>query len=179
MSTQRRSTVDTFELAREARSIAGDLAFADLPRLLPALAASHGWLHYRITGERYEQGRPCATMRLHGRPLLECQRCGGTFEFGLERAAPFRFVGSEEELEALPLEEDEADVIAGARDMDIVRWVEDEAILSLPLVPRHAEGDPHCRPAAPLADGDDDATLGEQSSPFAALAGIKVRQRSS
>ena len=53
----------------------------------------------------------------------------------LAGATAGRAVASEEELEALPLEEDETDVIAGARDMDIGRWVEDEAILSLPLVP--------------------------------------------
>src|SRR5512145_1242693 len=105
MSLQRRLTVDTFELAREARTIAGELVFADLPRLLPSLAGADGTLHYRITGGRDDQGRPCASMQLSGRPLLECQRCGGTFEFALERMAPFRFVGSEEELDALPLEE--------------------------------------------------------------------------
>jgi uncharacterized protein len=179
MSIQRRPTVDTFELAGEQRTIAGELALADLPRLLPALADSRGSLHYRITGGRDEQGRPCADMQLSGRPLLECQRCGGTFEFALERAAPFRFVGSEEELDGLPLEEDEVDVIAGDRQLDLARWVEDEAILSLPLVPRHAEGDPDCRPAVPLAESDDDTMSGARPSPFAALAGVKVRRRSS
>jgi len=179
MSLQRRLTVDTFELAREARTIAGNLVLADLPRLLPALAGADGSLHYRITGGRDDQGRPCANMQLSGRPLLECQRCGGTFEFALERTAPFRFVGSEEELDALPLEEDEVDVVAGGRDMDVARWVEDEAILSLPLVPRHAEGDPHCRPAVPLAEGDDDTTSRERPNPFAALAGYKAGRRSS
>jgi uncharacterized protein len=179
MSIQSRPTVDTFELAREARTIAGELALADLPRLLPALADSQGSLHYRITGGRDEQGRLCASMQLSGRPRLECQRCGGTFELALEREAPFRFVGSEEELDVLPLEEDEVDVIAGDRHMDVARWVEDEAILSLPLVPRHAEGDPDCRPAVPLVESDDDTMSGDRPSPFAALAGVKLRRRPS
>lgn len=179
MSVLRRPTVDTFELAREARTIAGELAFADLPRLLPALADGQGSLHYRIAGGRDEQGRPGATMQLSGRPLLECQRCGGTFEFALERTAPFRFVASEEELDALPLEEDEVDVIAGDRQLDVARWVEDEAILSLPLVPRHVEGDPDCRPAVPLVESDDETMSGDRPSPFAALAGVKVRRRPS
>ena len=54
-------------------------------------------------------------------------------------------MASEEELNALPLDDDdEAEAIVGGRSTDIAAWLEDEAILSLPLVPRHDD----CHPLA-------------------------------
>ncbi len=62
----------------------------------------------------------------------------------------------------MPIEDDEIDAVVGSRNMSIHDWVEDEAILSLPLVPRHDE----C--AAPLgADEIDNAV--PASNPFAVL----------
>ena len=56
-----------------------------------------------------------------------------------KRTTRFRFVATEEELNALPIEDDEIEMIVGSRSMSVYDWIEDEAILSLPLVPRHDE----------------------------------------
>ena len=74
-----------------------------------------------------------------GRLQLICQRCNAPLDFELDRTTRFRFVATEEELNALPIEDDEIEVIVGSRSMSVHDWVEDEAILSLPLVPRHGE----------------------------------------
>ena len=50
--------------------------------------------------------------------------------------------------------------------MALLPWIEDEAILSLPLVPRHDD----C--ASPLA-GEGEPAPERRQSPFAALAGLK------
>ncbi len=57
----------------------------------------------------------------------------------LERDVPFRFVHDEQELNALPIEDDEVEDVVGSPATDLLAWVEDEAILSLPLVPRHED----------------------------------------
>ena len=111
---------------------------------------------------------------------LECQRCNQRFNFRLERDAQFRFVGSEEELNALPIEEDEVDVIVGERRMDVSAWIEDEAILSLPLVPRHELDDVACRPAAGLAAMEAESQdSSRREHPFAILAGLKPGSKAS
>ena len=109
-------------------------------------------------------------MQLSADLVLECQRCNQELIHRLQRDAQFRFVASEEELNALPIEDDEVDVVVGTHHMDLAAWVEDEAILSLPLVPRHED----CRPAVPLTAAEEAAGAGEPPpNPFAALAGLK------
>ncbi len=166
--------VDVYELARERRTIEGDLALADLKRLAASLLRTEGSLRYRIRGDIDEPGRPGAEMNVSATLLLECQRCNQELEFPLRRNAHFRFVTSEEELNALPIDDDDVDEVVGSRHMDIAAWIEDEAILSLPLVPRHD----HCRPAVPLVGAQEgDGEEEKPPNPFAALASLKAGRK--
>jgi uncharacterized protein len=170
MSADRPFLVDVFELARDRRTIEGELPLAELPRMAASLLRTDGSLHYWIGGDPDERGRPGATMRLRASLVLECQRCTSELVFPLEREARFRFVVSESELNALPIENDDVDVLVGSRHMNVNDWIEDEAILSLPLVPRHAR----CQPVVAhslTAAGADEST--ERPNPFSALAGLK------
>jgi uncharacterized protein len=109
-------------------------------------------------------------MRLDASLVLECQRCNQELIFPLQREARFRFVATEEELNALPIAEDEVDVIVGSRQMSLGDWIEDEVILSLPLVPRHDD----CRPAVVLDAPAEEVDVGDRRpNPFAVLASLK------
>jgi len=176
MNSGRSTFVDVFQLARERATIEGELRLADLPRLASSLLSQQGSLRYRIRGEVDERGRPGATMELQATLLLECQRCTADLAFPLRREARFLFVSDEEELNALPIEDDEVDVVLGSRQMDVANWIEDEAILSLPLIPRHGT----CRPPA-TKDAAAAATEppAARPSPFAALAALKPRRKAS
>jgi uncharacterized protein len=170
MSSRKPLVVDVLELARERGTLEGDLPLAAMPRLTASLRRSEGELHYVIRGEVDSRGRPGAEMRLRAQLLLECQRCSSEFLFPLDRTAQFRFVASEEELNALPIEDDEVDVIVGGHQTDVVAWMEDEALLSLPLVPRHDE----CIPAASFTTAVvDPAGPDLRPKAFGALAGFK------
>ncbi len=174
MTRTRSLQADVFALARERASLAGVLPFADMPRLAASLLASDGELAYAVDGEVDDRGRPGAAMHLCATLPMECQRCGGRVDVALDRDARFRFVADEDELGTTPDDDDEIDVIVGSPRMDLVPWIEDEAILSLPLVPRHADGDPHCRPAAPLgavAAAEEAANV--RPNPFSVLAAIR------
>lgn len=173
MSANSPLLVDAFELARDRRTIEGELPLAELPRLAASLLRMDGTLHYWIAGGPDERGRPGATMRLQASLVLECQRCTSELVYPLEREARFRFVVSEDELNALPIEDDEVDVLVGSRHMNVDTWIEDEAILSLPLVPRHA----NCRPmAAQNLTAAEAGQSPERPNPFSALAGLKQRK---
>ena len=105
-------------------------------------------------------------MTLSGHLTLRCERCNEPMRFELARKVPFRFVGDERELNALPIEDDEMEVVVGSSGMALLPWIEDEAILSLPLVPRHED----C--GLPLP-GIADRVESGRPNPFAALAGLK------
>ncbi|MGZ9031232.1 MAG: YceD family protein, partial [Burkholderiaceae bacterium] len=113
-----------------------------------------------------DDGQPGAVMKLSGRLALRCERCNAPLQFMLERDVPFRFVQDEQELNARPIEDDEMEEVVGSPSMDLLGWVEDEAILSLPLVPRHED----C--AVPYADLEQPVHSG-RPNPFAVLANLK------
>lgn len=154
--------IDSFALARSRRRIEGGVAIAKLPRLAEFVAAVQGDVRYVIAGLIDDEGHPAADLHVAAQLKLTCQRCNTPLDFTLDRTTRFRFVASEEELNALPIEDDEIDAVVGARNMSIYDWVEDEVILSLPLVPRHEQ----C--SAPSASGDDSAEIAAPN-PFAAL----------
>lgn len=170
MSSRKPLVVDVLELARERGTVEGDLPLAAMPRLAASLLRPEGELHYVIRGEVDPRGRPGAEMRLRAPLILECQRCNAELLFSLERRAQFRFVANEDELNALPIEDDEVDVIVGSHQTDVAAWIEDEVILSLPLVPRHDE----CIPAASfVTDVVDPQAPDPRRNPFAVLADFK------
>jgi uncharacterized protein len=161
-----RPTFDAFRLARLRESLRGDAGMADLPRLAQSVLDAGARVHFLIEGRVDDEGHPGAVMKLAGRLPLRCERCNGPMEFVLEREVPFRFAQDERELNALPLEDDEVEEVVGSPAMDLLAWVEDEAILSLPLVPRHED----C--ALPYAEVPD-AGGPARPNPFAALARLK------
>jgi len=165
--SEQKMPVDVFELAARGERIEGEIALARLPRLAGSLLGTEGSLRYEVRGLVDADGYPGADLSLRGRLRLECQRCNAALEFILERDTRFRFVHSEPELDALPLEDDEVDVVVGSQTMDLPGWVEDEAILSLPLVPRHES----CIPAEGSVDRAEPTA--ERPSPFAVLAALK------
>jgi uncharacterized protein len=68
-------------------------------------------------------------------------------------------------------EESEEDVLVFERQFNLRDLVEDELLMAIPLVPMH----PSCpeTPRFSVADADFDATVQEQTNPFAVLAGLK------
>ena len=159
------TTFDAFRLARERRRITGDATMVELPRLAQSVLLADARVHYEIEGTVDGKGHPGALMRLTARLPLRCERCGEPVDFVLERQVSFRFVASEAELNAIPIEDDELEAVVGSSAMALLPWVEDEAILSLPLIARHDD----C--SAPILVPD--AGLPERENPFAALAGLK------
>ncbi len=159
-------TIDTFEFARSQSHREGNVEIERLPRLAESLANPGGVLRYRIVGLIDDDGHPGADMHLVGTLQLVCQRCNNPLSFTLDRTTRFRFIASEEELNALPIEDDEVDAVVGSSTLKLYDWIEEEAILSLPLVPRH---DDCPMPAHRGADAD----TATRQNPFAVLAALK------
>lgn len=157
-----------FELARDAASVSGSLDVHALPRLAGCLREQRGRLAFELSGHRDALGRPAATLTLSGSLVLTCDLCGGAVAHELDEQRTFRFVRSERELAAQPLDPaDEVDTLLGPR-IEVAELVEDEAILSLPISPRHAA----CQVGieAAVASAGEEPDTGDRQRPFADLA---------
>lgn len=170
--------LDVQSFARASAELAGCEPLASYPRLLEAAQAAAGQLQgrevrWQARGEaRAEPGggvQVWVHLRAQAVLPLVCQRCLEPAEVALEVDRAFRFVATEAQAEALD-EEIEEDVLVLARDFDLRTLVEDELLMALPLVPRHAACPVPPRLSAQDADFD---AVGQRPNPFAALAGLK------
>ena len=170
MAARESPVVDAFALASGRGAIHGELPLSCLTRLSDMLLDTAGVLTYAIQGRIDDQGHPGVTMHLSADLMLACQRCNSPVTFRLDRTAVFRFAASDDELASRPIEDDEFEDIVASRHLEIAPWVEDEAILSLPVVPRHES----CGPAS----SPHEQVRGEPDQrPFAVLAGFRPSRR--
>lgn len=167
--------VELLALCRSGRVLAGQWPLATMPRLASGLAAAPGdaqatW-QAQGTLVPVPAGQPQVWLQLSGsaQVWLQCQRCLQLLRQPLQVDRRLRFVRSEEEAARLD-EESDNDVLVLAPRLDLHALFEDELILTLPLVPRHAEcPEPLSLPADKTADDE------PAPNPFAALAALRKR----
>jgi uncharacterized protein len=84
----------------------------------------------------------------------------------------FRFVPDEATAEAED-DESEEDLLVLTPEFDVWELIEDELIMSAPIVPKH----PVCPTSVPMSASDEsfEAALAERPNPFAALAELKKK----
>lgn len=178
---------DAFELARAAGRRAAHTPLARLGRLAASLADGRGEIAWSIDGRsarRADGGRDLyLELRLAATVRMRCVRCLQPVDCPLAVARTLRLARTEtqaerEDLEAL--DDDSVDVIAGSDRFAPLDLVEDEALLALPIAPRHVD----CRLPADVGtagegaagrggDGSGDA-VAAMRSPFAALALLRA-----
>lgn len=162
--------VDIFDLARREQALEGEVPVKDLPELLAFTATDRGMLKFAAQGVGDRRGLPAAALSMEGDLDLFCARCNKPVPVHIDSEAVFRFAASEAEANALPIEEDEEgeDVAVGSKKFDLEKWVEEEAILSLPRMVFHDD----CEEGAGWEDEPEGAVF-ERPNPFAALAALK------
>ncbi|MEG1833223.1 MAG: YceD family protein [Burkholderiaceae bacterium] len=163
--------IDAFELSRTRGHFEGAVGLSDMTRLAAMLVDTEGELAYSIDGLVDANGHPGALMQVMGAVRMSCNRCGKPVTIEFDREVPFRFVRSEAEANAIPVDEDEdVEIVVGSAAMVVADWVEEEAILSLPIAPRHE----NC--SAPEFDAGEiprEAADPERRRPFSMLETLK------
>ena len=189
--------VDLFEFARSGRQAAGVVRVSQLPRMLNEVPAeapdrdstytwqAEGAMQPELQDDGNEGLQPYMRMAIHGSAWLECQRCMTPYLQAFNVDAIYRIVATEAEAEEFPLDEDEVEVIVGSSQFDLVDLIEEELLLSLPLVPKHETCPEVHESLLSGADGTegvgdeaalDEANEGEEPerpNPFAALESLK------
>lgn len=115
--------------------------------------------------------QPQVWLHLNARAALPltCQRCLEKVEVPVHVQRSFRFV-ADEATAAAEDDESEEDLLALSRSFDLLELVEDELLMGLPVVPRHAVCPIPVQLSA--ADAEADEEEGETQRPFAGLEGL-------
>lgn len=131
--------IDAFEFCRQREERSGELALTDLPRLAAELTDANGALAYSLTGGFDKEGHAQIALQVSGPVHLRCQRCLNPFRFDIASDSTLLLASDEATADALEakLEDEDVDVIVGSRTMDVLALIEDEALLALPVSPRH------------------------------------------
>ncbi len=159
------TTVDTAEFSRTGATRAGATTVASLGRLTAELADGSGELSWSFEGGRHAIGVPQLTMRVQGQVKLVCQRCLTPYVHAIDSETVLVLAQDDDDADAIEerLDDDSIDVIVGSAQQDLLQLVEDEALLALPLSPRHDA----CPGDAPVVPQD------KPASPFSVLKGLK------
>ncbi len=158
--------VDAFEFARQKEHREGQIKVADLARVSKESKNAAGVLNWSLSGGVGKFGHPQLTLSVKVGVQPVCQRCLSPFDLVIASESVLILARDEAEADKIEemLNDDELDVIVGSREMNLLDLIEDEALLALPLSPRHAV----CPDASKLEN-----LKADKPSPFAILKDLK------
>jgi len=172
--------MDAFEFAQTGGCTSGEVMLAALDRFvagLPEQASSEaGLLRWSARGERDRHGKSFLHLHVQAAPVVQCQRCLAPFAWPVDKRVTLELVHSESDLDDDGLDDGDLaspDKVLGTRRFDLLAHIEDELILAVPTITRHAV----C-PVMPtaLTTQQDFPVQARRASPFAALEKLKTRQ---
>ncbi len=160
-------------LARRGARFSGRLALARMPRLVESLQSPDGEVAVELAFDLDPDGQVVLRGHIEARLQLECQRCLEPMPYELERDFTLGVVSDEASADRLPAAYDP--LVDNGQPVSTLDVVEDELILSLPLVPMHAAG--QCTAAVPPGTNtkgqDKQPAKPARENPFAVLADLK------
>lgn len=158
--------IDAFEFCRQKERREGTLAVAEMPRLVEDCADTSGEVRWALQGGTGEHGYPQWDLQVNATVQLMCQRCLTPFSFDVASHSTLIIARDDEKADDMEvsLEDESVDVIVGSKAFNIFELIEDEALLALPLAPRHLQ----CQDAELPSFASDEKEL-----PFSGLQGFK------
>ncbi|MGE0081626.1 MAG: YceD family protein [Thiohalomonadaceae bacterium] len=161
--------IDPVRLAEGRRVLQGELPVAAMPRLAAMLTDDRGSVGVDIACGVDEEGIRYLRGTLDAEVSILCQRCLEDFRLPLHIRFALGVVAHESLAERLP--DHYEPLVVGEEPIFLRDIVEDELILSLPIVPKHPEG--QC-PAG--KGGDENPEETRRDNPFAALKVLKTKK---
>jgi len=157
---------------------AGFLSIPDMPRVAEeasTIIASDGfdWLvQTHFEDSPGSEPHQVLDLGLKGRLHLICQRCLQDCAVELDEKHRFILVLTDEEADAYPIEDEELEPLVVNQHFNLLETIEDEILLSLPLIPKHPDG--FCEPHASTFGDDSGVEVSdERENPFNILKNMK------
>ena len=130
------AVVEPFVLARRRDIISGQVPLTQLPRLQQSLGSLVGSIWAKFEFDIDKDGRVIINCLFNAELTLNCQRCLANFDSVLDRAVCYSPILEESLAKDLP--ELYEPVLLDDRGFLVPKaLVEDELILSLPIIPTH------------------------------------------
>jgi len=172
MSTRLPIEVNPYRLIEQRRILNGDLSLRPFSRLQELTTHDKGSMTVELVFKKTDTGLPMISCSMNGTVPLLCQRCLQSFDYACDHEWQIILANSDAEAERVQ-EDYEAWIVEEDR-IFIQDFIEDELLLSLPVIAKH----PHCDvdEAAIQASFDEESKhemqKAETENPFASLKQI-------
>ena len=112
-------------------------------------------------------------LAIKGRIHMVCQSCLQDCGLDLAQQSRFVMVATEEEADAFPMEDDQQEPLVASQHFDLLGLIEDEILLSMPLIAKHPQG--ACLPHASSSGerGEPQDASEKPQNPFNILKNMK------
>ncbi|HNQ03750.1 MAG TPA: DUF177 domain-containing protein [Thiobacillaceae bacterium] len=131
------------QFARAGGHLAGEYRAEEcgrlLPRLTEVLPRAGAGLRYRLSG-CVQAGRPALRLEVSVILHLTCQRCLEVYDETMTLDRFYPIARDEAELARWERDEPLLDALVADPRLEVAELLEDEILLSVPMVPRHPEG---------------------------------------
>ena len=170
--------IDPWKAADREEVFEAEIPVSGLSRVVPVLVDQRASVRYRLRFHRDLKRRACVQGEVNAQVRVACQRCLQPLAIKVDAVMSLALVQGLDEAELLPEEYDPL-LVDGGR-VRLLDLVEDEILLALPQVPKHADGEP-CVDVGRLneqgvaPEADDAVPEAEADNPFAVLAQLKER----
>ncbi len=160
--------VDPYRFAEQSLQLHGLVKLASMPRLAATLASSEGTVTADLSFGKDEQGLTYLKGKVDAKLTLQCQRCMEHYIYEIIPDFALGIVTTLEEANALPSHYEPVLTKEGA--LALRELIEDELILNLPIIPKHAN-EAECKIQLPKAETD------QRENPFQVLEALKERKK--
>ncbi len=155
--------VQVEKAAAARREFAGTVSLGRLERLVGMIAdPGEAEIAFELRFAHDDQRQVRVEVHVTGQVPLVCQRTLSVFQHDLDSRSVVGIVGNEQDAGALP--EDYEPLMVSDGRVELIRLIEEELLLGLPLVPVDPDSS---------RMGDDDSSGADTHRPFAELANLK------
>ena len=162
--------LDLRKLVSAGSAAHGSVSLRSLPRLADLWPSEPGFAEVDITGVVDDAGNRCVLGTVTAKLRMRCQRCLEEFDQQCRADVALGLLWSDAEVANLPRHLDP--LVIGVEPCDLYELVEQELLLSLPIVALHQPED--CNVDLRTAFGPrDDSDERDSSGPFSVLSKLK------
>lgn len=131
--------IDPLTLCKNQQELVGKIPLARFKRVKELVLADDGEVEVCLKFDQDRYGNPWIHGRIAAVLRLECQRCGQPFDLKVEPGINLHPVAYEAELAGLNKECEP--LVTEGKPISLQQLIEDELLLSIPMVPKHEEAE--------------------------------------
>ena len=157
---------------------AGFLSMLDMPRVAEEASIVNPADGFHWSVDTHFEDSPGSDphqileLGLKGRLHLVCQRCLQDCAVDLDEKRRFILMLNDAEADDYPIEDEDQEPLVVNQHFNLLETIEDEILLSLPLIPKHPDG--FCEPhASTFGDEGEEEVSNKRENPFNILKNMK------